>query len=222
MITIPFILRKKSTADSDGSNFFHRGSDGWFGCGFCIYVECGEEYSDAELMKYLGISGYSPLPPEDSPDQPDDHDLFVQIASDGRWTHISDDGYYTLWTDGIFMSGNLPDRIVKLARLHNIFTRVLGEADDSFEFEYFEGSKLRRRYVVEDPYFDKDRCIVAQDYGEALTGEEELSEEVNMDEKIRRIEDALGIETDLGKLSIRTYTKPYREPSFLNRLLGRI
>ena len=56
---------------------------------------------------------------------------------------------------------------------------------------------------------------------EKLTPKEkkELSEEVDMDEKIRRIEDALGIETDFGKLSIRTYTKPYREPSSLNWLM---
>lgn len=209
-----------STADIDGSNYFHHRSSGWFAMGFCIYVECGESYSDAELMKHLGICRYSTLPPEDSPDQPGDNDLFVQTASDGRWVHISDDDYYTLYNEK-YASRNLRDRIVKLARSHNIFVRVLGDADDSFEFEYYEGSTLQRRYKFIDTTWKPEDCV-AIDFGETLPGEEELSEEVNMFEKVKRIEDALGIETDVEKLSIRTYTKPYPKPSFLDRLLFRI
>ena len=206
-----------STADGDR---FDRTRNGWFGCGYCIYVECGESYSDAELLKHLGISGYSSIPFEDSPVQLADGDRFVQIANDGRWVHISDDDYYTLWCNEKYGSGNLRDRIVKLARLHNIFTRVLGDADDSFEFEYYEGSKLRRRYEFIDPTWQPEDCV-AIDFGETLPGEEDLSEEVDMFEKVTRIEDALGI-ADLGKLSIRTYTKPDPERSFLNRLLRRV
>ena len=115
-------------------------------------------------------------------------------------------------------SGNLRDQIIKLARLHNIFGCVLGDADDSFEFEYYEGSKLRRRYEFIDPWWKPENCV-AIDFGETLPSEEDLSEEVDMFEKVTRIEAALGI-ADLGKLSIRTYTKPDPERSFLNRLFG--
>ena len=186
--------------------------------GFCIYVECSEEYSDAELMKHLGISGYNTLFTEDSPHQPSGRDRFVQIANDGRWVHVSDDRYYTLLNDEYYGSRQLRDRIVTFARLHNIFVRQLGDADGSFEFEYYEGSKLRRRYEFIDPRWKPEDCV-AIDFGETLPGEEDLSEEVDMFEKVTRIEDALGIETDETKLSIRTYTKPYPKRSFFGRLL---
>jgi hypothetical protein len=187
--------------------------------GFCIYVECGEEYSDAELMKHLGISGYKKLPPEDSPERPTHHDPCVQFASDGRWVHISDDLGWTLFNEEYYGSEQLRKQIVKFARLHNIFVRMPGDADDSFEFEYHEGSKLRRRYVFRDDMWNPENGNVIIDFGETLPGEKELSGEVDMFEKIKGIEDALGIETDVEKLSIRTYYKP--PPSFLDRLLFR-
>lgn len=207
-----------SAAESDRSHPFDAISDRWLVGGYHIYVECGEGYSDAELMERLGISGYSPAPSKDSPKQPDHRDLFVQIANDGRWAQTADDGYYTLWH-----SKYLRDRIAALAALHNIFTCSFGDADNCFDFEYYEGSRLRRRYVFMVPPYETvdDNGSVAVDYGTALPGEEKLLEEVGMYEKIEGIAGALGIVTDERKLSIRTYTKPYPKRSFLGRLLGK-
>ena len=97
------------------------------------------------------------------------------------------------------------------------------DENDSFVFAYYEASELRRRY---DYYENWGNVVpgngrVAIDFGETLPGEKELSEEVDMFEKIKGIEDALGIETDVEKLSIRTYFKPPPKPSFLDRLLLR-
>jgi len=107
--------------------------------------------------------------------------------------------------------------------LHNVFTCSFGDADDSFDFEYYEESKLRRRYVFIDPHYSHPdyKGYVALDYGTALPSEEKLLEEVGMYEKIGGIAGALGIETDERNLSIRTYSKPYPKRSFLGRLLGK-
>jgi len=181
-------------------------------------VECGDEYTDAELMEHLGISGYSLLLPEDIARQGVYPDLFIQIANDGRWAQIADGDRYQLWH-----SKDLRDRIADFAELHNIFTCSFGDADNCFDFEYYEGSELRRRYVFLVPPYETvdDNGYVAVDYGAQLPSEEKAFKEVDMDAKVETIAGALGIETDETKLSLRTYTKPYPKRSFFGRLLGK-
>lgn len=207
-----------SAAELRRSPPFHAISNRWLVGGYRIYVECGEAYSDAELMQHLGISGYNPLPPVDGPAQPDHHDLFVQIANDGQWAKIADDSHYTLWH-----SKNLRDQIAELATLHSIFTCSFGDADNCFDFEYYEGSKLRRRYVFMVPPYETvdDHGYVAMDYGAALPGEEKAFKETDMYAKVERIAGSLGIETDERSLSIRTYTRPYPKRSLIGRILGK-
>ena len=205
-----------STADTDRIGPFLPSFE-WISDSYFIFVECGDAYSDTELMEHLGITGYSLVTPEDTSAESVYRSLCVQIANDGKWAHIMDDSFYTLWS-----SKYLRDRIADFSKLHNIFTCSFGDADHSFDFEYYEGSKLKRRYVFLDTNYDRDSGYVAQDYGVALLGEEKVSKEVDMFKMVEGIESALGIKSDeIKSSSIRTYTKPYPKRSFIGRLLGK-
>ena len=58
---------------------------------YFIFIDGATKYSDNEVMAMLGIEGFA----EDRKPRFPKH--VVHLTDDGRWLHVVDDWYYTLW-----------------------------------------------------------------------------------------------------------------------------
>jgi len=182
---------------------------------YFIFIDGGTIYGDEEVMALLGIEGFSPASHLEAPNH------FLHITDDGRWLHIVDDWLYTQWH-----SKTIRDRIAKLASKHDIFTCSVGDADYSFDFDFYQGGFLVRRYVVEDPNYDGRS--VSEDFGQPLPGEAAAFEHADLAMRVLDVARSVGVTIDHSPECIRSFTKPYERPSRLHsksslwqRLLGR-
>lgn len=182
---------------------------------YFIFIDGGTVYSDEEAMKLLGIEGFAASSRLEFPNH------FLHITDDGRWLHVVDDWLYTQWH-----SKTIRGRIAKLATKHDIFTCSVGDTDHSFDFEYYRGGVLVRRYVVEDPSYDGGAVTV--DFGNPLPGEATAFEHSDEVSRVLEVARSVGVEIDHHPERIRSFTKPYgglswlrSKPSLIRRLLGR-
>lgn len=190
-------------------------TDGHIHAPYFIFIDGGTVYSDGEVIELLGIKGFT------ATKRLDELDHFLHITDDGRWLHVVDDWLYTQWH-----SKTIRDRIAKLAAEHDIFTCSVGDSDHSFDFEYYSGGHLVRRYVVEDPNYDGGS--VTEDFGRPLPGESAALEHSDELSKVLAVAHSVGVEIDHRPSKIRSFTKPYEgpsrlrpKPSLFRRLLGR-
>jgi hypothetical protein len=182
---------------------------------YFIFIDGGTIYGDEEVMALLGIEGFSPSAHLEFPNH------FLHITDDGRWLHIADDWLYTQWH-----SKTIRDRIAKLASKHDIFTCSVGDADYSFDFDFYQGGILVRRYVVEDPNYNGGS--VTEDFGEPLPGEAAAFEHADLAMRVLDVARSVGVSIDHRPERTRSFTKPYEtratlppKPSLIRRLFSR-
>lgn len=116
--------------------------------------------------------------------------------------HVADDWLYTLWH-----LATVNAAIPSLAKNHDVFTCSVGDADNSFDFEYFHDGNSVRKYVVEDSEYR--RGLVVEDFGSPLPSEAEAMNQPDPLIAVLEIAHSLGINTLHDPTLIRAYTKEH-------------
>jgi hypothetical protein len=166
---------------------------------YFIFVRGEGRYSDADLLRLFGLSTYRPTK---LPRRLERHAI---LADDGSWVMVADDWYYTLW----HMPSTRP-ALQALGQTCDVFACSVGDCDHSFDFVYYRGGSLVRRYVVEDPDFRGGRVV--EDTGEPLPGEAAAFAESDEMGIVLGVAASLGIRTDYAEGDLRVYV-PLAEPS---------
>jgi hypothetical protein len=160
---------------------------------YFIFVRAGDRWSDAHLLNHFGLSGYRPT-------QSLKHfSRYAVFADDGQWTMIADDRFYTLW----HMPSTRPS-LEALGMSYDVFACSVGDCDQSFDFVYYSGGRLIRRYVVADPDFSGGSVV--ENTGSPLPGETTALRETNELKQVLGIAASLGIRIDYTQRDIRVYS----------------
>jgi hypothetical protein len=162
---------------------------------YFIFVRGEGRYSDAELLRLLGLSAYRLTK---SPQGLGRHAI---LAVDGPWTMIADDWFYTLW----HMPSTRP-ALHELGQSCDVFAASVGECDHSFDFVYYCGGRPVRRYVVADPDFRGGSVV--ENTGEPLPGEAAAFRESDELRIVLGVAASLGIRTGYTARDIRVYAPP--------------
>ncbi len=176
---------------------------------YFIFIKQSKRYTDIEILTLLGIKDFLPTTHIKSTDR------VVHITDDGNWTHVIDDWLYTQWH-----SKSVFNHIEKLAKKHDIFTCSVGDSDSSYDFHYFKNGKLVRRYIYDDPKFDGG--FVSEDYGIPIRGEEKALQKCDELNKVLSVAQLVGIEIKHQASQIRSFSKPYSKPSWLQKIFKKI
>jgi hypothetical protein len=166
--------------------------DGRLHTPYFIFVRCAGRYSDADLLQQLGLAAYRRTKSARLLEH------YAIFADDGQWTMIADDWYYTLW----HMPSTRP-ALEELGRSCDVFAGSVGECDHSFDFVYYQNSRLVRRYVVDDPDFRGG--IIVENTGVPLPGEAAAFKEADELRIVLGIAASLGIRTDYTEKDVRVY-----------------
>lgn len=156
--------KTKTLDDGDGNShkYYPFLKWGFLHTPFMIYVRSHNTLSDQDFMELFGLQGYHKASPPLSR-----FGSHVVFANDSEWTHIADDCSYTLWR-----GPKTSKVIMELSLRYDVFRNSIGDIDDSFEFEYYQGGKLIRKFVFENNVFKRTE-IVTVDIGTRLFGEPE-------------------------------------------------
>lgn len=175
---------------------------GWVHAPYFIFVRQRGCLSDIELLARLGLRG--PWRRRELPrywwfgQQPG-----ILVANDAEWTHVMDNWLYRLWH-----MKDIRDRIARLGTECDVFTCSVGDADDSYDFEYrAQGRLVRKREVVPDRW--PFTVMLETELGEPLPIEASLWTETGDRgdlELLMRMASSLGIETRADRLSFRYYS----------------
>ena len=159
-----------------------------------IFVRCAGMYADEYVLDRLGIEGFS------RSDLNGGSGSYLIVAEDTDWIHILDDFLFTLWH-----TRAVHESIPVLGQEHEVFTFSVGDADDSFDFAYYRGGRLIRKFVVVDD--DYRGGVVTEDVGTPLPVEAEaMSEDENLS-KVHKIAQSLGIDLRHRLEGVRVYIR---------------
>ncbi len=161
---------------------------------YFIFIECGDYYSDQQVLDLIGASEYRKKEP------PTRSEKGLYITNDGKWTHILDTFFYLLWH-----SEQVRDHIEELSKKHNIYSCSVGDSDHSFDFIYYRGGNLFRHYVY-DQIFDQPGKVT-KNLGAELLGEKASLLEADETSKVLAIAESLGIDTNYENHELRYYGK---------------
>jgi hypothetical protein len=157
-----------------------------------LFLRCAGRYSDAELLRRFGLPTYRLTKAAERLGR------YAILADDGEWTMIADDWYYTLW----HMPSTRPT-LAALGESHDVFACSVGDCDRSFDFVYYRGSRLVRKYVVADPDFRGG--VVVENVGWPLLGEWAAFRHSDEMRIVLGIARSLGIKTDYTEQKVRVY-----------------
>jgi hypothetical protein len=167
-------------------------TNGWLHAPYFIFLRCAGRYSDAELLERFGLSTY-----QRAPTIP--HLGRCAILADADdWVLIADDWYYTLWH-----LQSTRRTIAAFAETCDVFATSVGECDRSFDFLYYEGAHLIRKYVVDSPNYGDRRLV--EDFGDPFPDEAaafELPDEMTI---IMEIAASLRLKTRYEEQDLRIY-----------------
>lgn len=175
---------------------FHFGTGGYLHAPFFIFINCGGAYSDADLLRRFGLTGYKRIP------EPSDSRRCVYLTQDKQWTHIADDWSYELWHRPAIWGA-----IAEIAKDYDVFACSVGDCDHSWEFICYRHGRLLRKHVVEDPNFTRGG-IVVEDFGIPLEGEADAMKRSDELETVLAIATSLGIDVNHSSKEIRVYAAP--------------
>jgi hypothetical protein len=162
---------------------------------YFIFVRTEGRCSDANLLRRLGLSTYRLRKSWRRLGR------YAILADLGHWKMVADDWYYTLW--------HLPSTrpaLEALGQRFDVFACSVGECDHSFDFVYYCGGRLVRRYVVEDPDFRGGRVV--ENTGTRLPGETAAFAEPDEMGIVLGVARSLGIRTDFEEGQVRAYAPP--------------
>lgn len=167
-------------------------NDGRLKSPFFIFVKDDGRLDDLEVLRRFGLEKYRRLqtvPPRRR----------AVIADSGEWKLLADDCGYTLW----FMDSTRPT-IGKIAEQFDVFACSVGDTDESFDFIYYVGGLLVRKYTVTAPHFDGGSVV--EDVGEPLSEESNLlgsgQDKLTI---VLGIADSLGINVQFEEADFRIY-----------------
>ena len=157
-----------------------------------IFVRCAEKCDDFDLLQAFGLSTYRRAKWLWCLER------YAVLADDGQWMMVADDWRYTLW----HMSSTRP-AIENLGRNYEVFACTIGDCDHSFDFVYYSGGRLIRRYMVADPDFRGGKVV--ENFGEPLPGELVAFREADELDIVLKVAASLGIRVNYTKRDIRVY-----------------
>jgi hypothetical protein len=159
---------------------------------YYIFVQCADRCSDSELLLRFGFANYCPTKSLPWAGR------YAILASDSQWKMIADDWRYTLW----HMPSTRP-ALQELAQSYDVFACSVGDCDHSFDFVYYQNSRLVRRYVVADPDFRGGKVV--ENIGEPLPSEAVAFRETDEMKIVLKVAASIGIRTDYSEHDIRVY-----------------
>ena len=171
----------------------HFGKGGSLYASYFIFIKCAGAYSDADMLLRFGLTDYQRVP------APLDFGPYVCLMEDSEWTHIADDWSYTLWH-----RPSTWETIAEIAKDHDVFACSIGDCDYSWQFVYYRHGRLLRKYVVDDPHYQKGGMLV-EDFGIPLEGETEAKKQTDELGTVLTIAASLGIDVAHRTKEIRVY-----------------
>jgi hypothetical protein len=159
---------------------------------YFIFLRCAGRYSDMALLRQFGLSTYLPTKTTHRVDR------YAILADDGQWILIADDWYYTLW--------HMPSThstLGMLAKTCDVFACCVADCDRSFDFVYYQDSRLVRRYVIDDTGFQGGRVV--ENVGSPLPDESTSFKQTDEVKIVLGIANSLDIKTDYTDRDIRIY-----------------
>jgi len=168
--------------------------DGRIHSGFFIFIRQLAAPSDQAILTRLGLDTYREAP------RVSRFDRYIALCDVGEWTVIADDLRYSL-----YHAGTARPALAELVPDHEIFVCVEGDADRSFEYQYFVNGVLARDCAVDSPLYS-DRKVV-RDVGAASPGERELLQQ-DGDFIGLAVAELLGIPTRVTPEALRIYAPP--------------
>lgn len=159
---------------------------------YLIFIK-GLDLSDEEILYQLGLSGYSKL---EARIPWSDH---LAISRDEEWTHLADSYAYSHW-----LSNDFRTKIQKMASSFDVFTFSVGDADYSYDFEYWASGERIRKVVWDDPKYDGG--FLKEQHGIPLEGEGPVSANKDPLKGLWQLAQSLGIQTDYTQLDTELYS----------------
>lgn len=170
---------------------------------FWIYLKSGRQFSDTDLLREFGLTGYSlaTWPNEFEQRIALAHSRTVAFGSSGEWTCVADDGFYTLWN----MKATR-ETLAHLAGSCDLFAYSLGDCNDSYDLVYYSNGQLVRKYVVIDSP-EGGRQEIFETFGEPLPGESKTLDFSEFQQGVAAIAQFLGFSTSHLIDDLRFYAK---------------
>lgn len=126
-------------------------------------------------------------------------DPHLFITEDDAWLHVVDDWTYTLWHTHVIevLHKQLPGA--------EVFACSIGDCDDSFDFRYYSSGRLLRKFVVDDPSFNRQKRKVTIDEGDPLLGEQALDKIESDQEYVLSLAKNVGVNIRHDLSAVRSY-----------------
>lgn len=172
--------------------------DGCISSPYLICIRADGALSDATLLQLFGLLDYTRVELARA------RRRRAVLVDAGEWTVLVDDWHYTLW----HMPGTRP-MIASLGASWDVFAGSVGDSDHSFDFVYYRGGRLVRRYVVVDPHYRRGG-EVAVDEGDPLPDEATALREADESQKVLAVARAVGVPTAYNERDVRVYAPPHR------------
>lgn len=172
--------------------------------GFYIFIKIEVQAGDEEILELLELEDYELVKGEQERKENFLGKRYVFLAEDGTWTHIMDDGYYTLWHDQ-----KIRDTLEGIAKYFDVFHCSVGDSDNSFDFVYYKKGELIRAYGLDYPNYVEGK--VARDIGTPLPIEAEALALKSPKEKVLTIAKSLGINIEHDLDAVRCYGRMERK-----------
>lgn len=161
---------------------------------FYIFIRDSNSVGVAGIIDILDLKCQQITQEEEQADEYGNN-IFYTTTQD-EWVHIMDSYSYNLWHMSI-----LRDRLHELGRnVDALFWGSVGDSDHSFDFIYYKNGKLVRKYIVEDPTYQKG--IVTENIGSPLEGESNALLQEDERDKVLEIAKLLGIKLKHKKENI--------------------
>lgn len=152
---------------------------------YYIFIKDSSSSGVASTIKKLNLNCHEITHKEEQKDEYANDIFYATLQED--WVHILDSYSYHLWHNT-----KLRDHLLAIGKtVEELFFGSAGDADHSFDFTYFKGGELVRKYVVEDPTYQKG--IVTVNIGKPLDGEAEALLQEDERDKVLEMARLFGI-----------------------------
>lgn len=149
---------------------------------YFVFIRDISDYDDLDVLKLLEFESFEEI---EMMEFMDDHDC-IYLSRDRNWTHIMDNSNYTFWC-----SSPMHERIERLGRKYEIFTCMVGDVDQSYEFRYYRGGVKIREHIVESPNYSDE--VVKVNYGVPLDVEKDVLQLEDPLDRVIQIAQSLGL-----------------------------
>lgn len=159
-------------------------------------IKAGFILSDEEILKRLGLDDFrKEIKPSDNINLSLN---YIYITEDHDWLYILDNWAYEIWHRNFFR-----EKLIELSTDFEIYNFSVGDADDSFDFLYLVNGKIKRKYVVTDPYYKGGKVDI--NIGESFPIEEMALAIKDHYQKLKLISTTFGISLTFDKENVRVF-----------------